>query len=99
MPITAKKTGFQTTTVRLPKVLYKEAKAVIEDGEGDSRSFNDFMVASLAEKLRQVRRKRIDDEFSAMRRDADYARESQVLADEFEANDRETLRSTRKVRR
>jgi len=99
MPIAAKKTGFQTTTIRLPKALYEEARLVVEGDKSSSRSLNELMVTALVEMLKQVRRNRIDDEFSAMRHDAAYERESQVLADEFKTSDRETLRPTRKARR
>ena len=99
MSPTADKSRLQTTTVRLPKNLYDEARSLVEGGQTESRSFNDLMVASLNDKLKQVRRACIDAEFAGMREDAAYQRESQTLAEQFETNDRETLRLTRRAKR
>jgi hypothetical protein len=94
MPAIAHK--LQTTTVRLPKRLYDEARCVVEKGATEANSLNDLLVNSLREKLMQVRRDRIDAEFTEMKNDVHYHRESELLAQQFASNDGETLRSAEK---
>jgi len=93
MSSTARKSALQTTTVRLPKRLYEAARSALEKGETNARSLNDLLVESLEEKLRRVRRELIDAEFAAMKNDAQYHRESNILAQQFTSNDGDTLRS------
>src|ERR1700682_6175890 len=80
MPAPAHKMKSQTTTVRLPRRLYEEALSVLEKGATAANSLNDLLVDSLSEKLEQLRREYIDAEFAEMRHDAQYARESIMLA-------------------
>jgi len=94
MPATACK----TTTVRLPRRLYEEARQAVEQGCTNASSFNDLLVEALRARLRQLRRARIDAEFAQMRNDAQYSRESHVLAQQFATNDRDTLRVAEKVK-
>jgi hypothetical protein len=96
MPAPAHKTKPQTTTVRLPRRLYEEALSVLEKGATEANSLNDLLVDSLSEKLDQLRREYIDAEFTEMRHDAQYARESSRLAQQFVSNDRDTLRLSEK---
>jgi len=91
MPATARKPKSQTTTVRLPKPLYEEARCALEKGTTDASSLNDLLVNSLTDKLRQLRRERIDAEFAEMKHDAQYRRESDVIARQFASSDAETL--------
>ena len=96
MPAPAHKMKSQTTTVRLPRRLYEEALSVLEKGATAANSLNDLLVDSLSEKLEQLRREYIDAEFAEMRHDAQYARESIMLAGQFVSNDRDTLRFSEK---
>jgi Arc/MetJ-type ribon-helix-helix transcriptional regulator len=95
MPASAKP-NLQTTTVRLPRQLYEEARGMVETGAANASSFNELLVDSLDEKLKQLRRSRIDAEFAGMRADAQFNRESELITEQFSTNDRETLRSPRK---
>ncbi len=99
MPATARKSALQTTTVRLPRRLYEEARRALEKGETDADSLNDLLVQSLEERLQRVRREIIDREFGKMKTDARYHRESATMAKLFAPNDRETLLSADKDER
>jgi len=92
MPATAQKATLQTT-VRIPRRLYEEARCVIEQGDTNAGSLNELLVNALSEKVRRIKRQMIDREFGDMRHDAQYQRESQLLGEQFETNDRETIRS------
>jgi hypothetical protein len=96
MSVTAPKSSLLTTTVRLPKRLYEEARSALEKGEADASSLNDLLIKSLEEKLKQLRRESIDAEFAEMRNDAQYHRESLAIAQEFASSDGETLRLAEK---
>jgi len=82
----------KTTTVRLPKRLYEEARHVVEKGATDASSLNDLLVESLEAKLKQLRRERIDAEFAGMKNDAQYQKEANKIMQEFASNDTETIR-------
>ena len=99
MPATAQKPKSQTTTVRLPRGLYERAQSVLKQGETGASSLNELLVDSLTEKLEQVNRRHIDEQFSDMRYDSQYHQESGVLADQFASNDAETLHFSEKERR
>jgi hypothetical protein len=90
------KSSLQTTTVRLPKRLYEEARRALEKGVADASSLNDLLIKSLTEKLRQLRREQIDAEFAEMKHDVEYHQESDRVARQFASNDRETLGSPEK---
>jgi hypothetical protein len=98
MPAPARKRTLQTTTVRLPRRLYEEARSAVEKGTAEASSLNDLLVDSLSEKLKQLRRKQIDAEFVEMKDDARYHHESDQLAQEFDSNDRDTLAAEREKR-
>jgi len=93
MPATAHKSAMQSTTVRLPRRLYEEARCVIEKGDTDAGSLNELLVHSLSEKLRRMKRRIIDQQFAGMKHDAHNRQESDTLAKQFETNDRDTFRS------
>jgi hypothetical protein len=99
MPVTASKSALQTTTVRLPRRLYEEARHVLEKGETEASSLNELLVQSLEQWLQRERRQLIDREFAQMKNDALYQRECAVVAEQFASSDRETLRSTKKDKR
>jgi hypothetical protein len=84
--------------VRLPRRLYEEARQAVEQGCTNASSFNDLLVDALRARLKQLRRAHIDAEFAQMRNDAQYSRESHVLAQQFATNDRDTLRVAEKVK-
>lgn len=94
MSTTASK--LQITTVRIPKRLYEEARSALEAGATDANSMNDLLVDSLSQKLRQLRRQRIDAEFAHMKEDAQHRSSAENIADEFAVSDWEALRSAEK---
>jgi hypothetical protein len=77
---------FQTTTVRLPKRVYEQARAAVKESKVAS-SINDFLVEAVEERLRQLREKEIDDAFAAMAQDPDYQRDAVAMARSFETSD------------
>ena len=78
---------FQTTTVRLPKGLYEQAKAVVKRGSAEASSINDFLVEAVQDKLRQLREKEIDAAFAGMAHDLEYRQSAIELAQSFEKSD------------
>jgi hypothetical protein len=92
MPATSRKSPLQTTTVRLPRHLYEEARRALEKGDTEASSLNGLLVQSLEERLKRLHRELIDREFEQMKNDRQYQRESAVIAQQFAASDRETLR-------
>jgi hypothetical protein len=99
MPATASKSQLQTTTVRLPRRLYESAREVLEEGWTEASSFNELLVESLENRLKELRRARIDSEFGEMKNDAFHRRESATMARQFATNDRDTLRSAEKAKK
>ena len=93
MPATAHKHSLQTTTVRLPRWLYDEARKAVESRRTDATSLNELVVNSLNATLKRLTREEIDADFASMRSDAQYRRESDNLAEQFAKNDAETLKS------
>ncbi len=79
------------TTIRLPRLLYEQAKAAVEKGYISADTMNDFFVAAIQAYLKMLRRKRIDAAFGPMAEDADYQKEVQTIAEEFAESDRESL--------
>jgi hypothetical protein len=98
MAVTARKRTLQTTTVRLPKVLYDEARSAVREGRTAAGSLNELLVESLGEKLKHLRRVHLDAEFVGMRGDSNYRKESELLAEQFATNDRETIEAIEKVK-
>jgi hypothetical protein len=99
MSATARKSALQTTSVRLPRRLYEEARRALEKGETEAGSLNDLLVQSLEAWLQRARREWIDREFAQMKNDPQYQRESAAVAKQFASNDRETLRHAEKGKR
>jgi len=64
----------------------------LEKGDTEASSLNDLLVQSLEERLKRLQRELIDREFEQMKDDRHYERESKVIAKQFAASDRETLR-------
>lgn len=82
----------RTTTVRLPRPVYDQAKCVVDKerggGTGQTRiSLNDFIVAAIKAYLKMYRRRAIDAAFAGMAEDADYQKEAKLIAEEFEFSD------------
>jgi len=86
-------TILKTTTVRLPRRLYEEARRMVEKRATDANSFNDLLIESLEARLKQLRRERIDAEFASMKNDVQYQKQINTIMQEFDSNDRETIRT------
>jgi hypothetical protein len=84
----------RTTTVRLPRRVYDEAKRVVnQESEGATRvSLNDLIVAAITTYLKVYKRRQIDAAFAGMAGDADYQKEAKLLAEEFEYSDWEAIK-------
>jgi Arc/MetJ-type ribon-helix-helix transcriptional regulator len=85
-------TQFQTTTVRLPKKLYEQARTAVRDS-GAAASMNDFLVDAVQEKLRQLREEEIDRAFAEMGSDEEYQRDAVPLTRSIEKSDWEAYRT------
>jgi hypothetical protein len=98
MPATARKHSYEekpdrkqsSTTVRIPQPLYEEAKAFA----GKDVTVSEFVAESLKEKLRRLRKERIDEAFSGMATDEKYQAETLKIAREFQASDWHALKQT-----
>ena len=87
--------AMKTTTVRLPRPIYEQAKSIVTKekiGTGTSISLNDFIVTAIKAYLKVYKRRQIDAAFAGMAEDADYQKEASLLAEEFEHSDWEALR-------
>lgn len=85
----------RTTTVRLPRPVYDQAKLVVDKekrGTGTTLSLNDLIVSAIKAYLKMYQRKEIDAAFSKMAEDADYQKEATLLVEEFQHSDWEALR-------
>jgi hypothetical protein len=84
----------RTTTVRLPRPVYDQAKCVVDKESGGRTrvSLNDFIVTAITAYLKMYRRKQIDAAFAGMAEDADYQKQAKLLVEEFEHSDWEALR-------
>ena len=85
----------RATTVRLPRPVYDQAKCFVDSEKKHTTSFvslNDFFVTAIQAYVKLYRRRQIDASFAQMAEDADYQMEAQLLAEEFEPTDWETLR-------
>jgi hypothetical protein len=84
----------RTTTVRLPRPVYDQAKCVVDAEKGvagNSISLNDLFVTAITAYLKMYKRRQIDAQFACMAEDADYQKEARLLAEEFEQSDWEAL--------
>jgi metal-responsive CopG/Arc/MetJ family transcriptional regulator len=80
--------SLKTTTVRLPEALYKQARSVVDE---TNTSLNEYIVAALKAYLKAYERRQIDAAFAGMATDSDYLKEAQLITEEFENSDWETL--------
>jgi hypothetical protein len=83
-----------TTTVRLPRPVYDQAKCVVDrENKGGTTlvSLNDLIVAALKAYLKMYKRRQIDAAFAGIAQDADYQKEASLLAEEFSYSDWEAL--------
>jgi len=90
MPATANK--YQSTTVRMPKQVYEQAKKVA--GQSEISSFNEFVIQAIEEKVRRMTEAEIDAAFAQMASDPEYQRDSIAMAGEFEVSDWEAFKSS-----
>jgi predicted CopG family antitoxin len=98
MPARARKTSHQqksirkqsSTTVRIPQELYEEAKRLAAENE----SVGELIAESLKEKLRRIRKQRIDESFAGMATDESYQAETLKVSREFQASDWHALEQT-----
>lgn len=84
-------TALQTTTVRLPRDLYEQARTAVRK-TGIASSLNDFLIEAVEEKLRQMKEQEIDQAFAEMGNDEEYQREAISLARSFEQSDWEAYK-------
>jgi hypothetical protein len=83
---------YQTTTVRLPKHVFEQAKRIAVRYEASS--FNEFVIQAIEEKVRRLSEAAIDASFAQMATDPDYQRDATATAREFETSDWEALQSS-----
>lgn len=93
MPVPAKKDRYCATTLRVPKHVYERAKQIVENGETEADSFNDFVVDALKERLRVLREREIDAAIAGIANDADYRESAIRMAREFERSDWDAFRA------
>jgi hypothetical protein len=89
----------RTTTVRLPRRVYEEAKRVVnKESDGARRvSLNDLMVAALTSYLKVYKRRQIDAAFAGMAKDANYQKEAELLAEGFQYSDWEAIKLAKMI--
>ena len=78
-------------TVRLPKLLFKEAEQLIRCC-ARHESINDFIVKSLKLRISLLKRKELDAQFAEMSKDTDYQKDTQMILEEFDASDWEAAK-------
>jgi hypothetical protein len=78
-------------TIRLPKSLFEEVERIIKYSRR-GESTNDFIVKSMQLRISILKRRELDAKFSGMSKDADYKRDAQLMAEEFESSDSETAK-------
>lgn len=91
MPAVAK---IQTTTVRIPRPLYEEARDVVEGKKVKAQSMNELIVLAMASFLKSYKRRQIDAAFAEMANDAEYQKEAALMNEQFEHSDWEALAIT-----
>jgi hypothetical protein len=84
----------RATTVRLPRLVYDQAKQFVESEKNTASplSLNDFFAAAIQAYIKLHQRRQIDAAFASMAEDADYQNEASLLEAEFEASDWDALR-------
>ena len=90
MGATAKK-QYQSTTVRLPEHVYRQAKDCVEKR---SESLNEFFVKAVKDRLKALREAAIDAAFAGMKEDEEYQRDAVALTRQFAASDWDAFRLT-----
>jgi hypothetical protein len=84
----------RATTVRIPRPVYEQAKHFVDTertSSATSVSLNDFFVTAIQAYVKLHKRRQIDAAFAMMAEDADYQKDANLLAEEFEASDWEAL--------
>lgn len=84
----------RTATVRIPVPLYDQAKGIVvkEKSAGSTVSLNDIIVSAIKVYVKMHMRRQIDAAFAGMAEDANYQKESALLAEDFQYSDWEALR-------
>jgi hypothetical protein len=86
--------GLRATTVRIPRPVYDQAKHFVDSEKTSASthiSLNDFFVTAIQAYVKLYKRREIDAAFALMAEDADYQKESSLLAEEFEPSDWEAF--------
>src|SRR5271157_5564951 len=86
MAPTAASRETRTTTVRIPRSVYDQAKHFVDSEKENTTIFlslNDFFVTAIQAYVKLYRRRQIDAAFALMAEDADYQKEASLLAEEF----------------
>jgi len=78
-------------TVRMPRLLYNEARDFVEKEVSPAENINDFFVAAICAYVNLLKRKQIDARFSKMADDVNYQKEAMLISEEFSESDWETL--------
>lgn len=81
-----------STAVRIPQRLYEEARSLV--GQQSKGALTELIADSLRERLRALRKQRIDEAFAGMASDEKYQKETMKIAKEFHASDWHALRQT-----
>lgn len=101
MPAQARKTQFgnecKSTTVRIPKLLCEETKTLVNASGIEIGSFNEFVVDSLRQRLRSLRKKSVDEAFKGMATDKKYQSEMEKISAEFEVSDWHSISQIEKL--
>jgi hypothetical protein len=78
-------------TIRLPLSLIHEAERFI-NACGHCESINEFIVKSMRLRIYVLKRRELDAKFAEMSEDADYQKEANLMAEEFEISDWEAAK-------
>jgi hypothetical protein len=76
------------TTLRMPKKVFEEARALVNRRK---TNLNDFIVNAVCAYLEMLRRREIDSAFAAMSGDASFQREAEEVTRSFQESDWEAL--------
>lgn len=78
-------------TVRMPRMLYDEARNFVQKEASSAENINDFFVAAICAYVRLLKRKREDALYSKMAEDANYQQQAMLISEEFSESDWEAL--------
>jgi hypothetical protein len=78
-------------TVRMPRLLYDEARNFVAKETSPADNINDFFVAAICAYVKLLKRKQIDALFSGMAEDVNYQKEAMLISEEFSGSDWEAF--------